>query len=595
MYDGQISSYLEKTIMNHSNNSGFLLYKRLLKRTKIYKTIFILAVVGMIIHAIADTSFAALIKPLLDGSFIEQDKAVISLMPILIILIFILRGIGSFISNYGMAYVGRSIIRDIRKDMFDKIISKSSQSYDESITGRLVSKITFDAEQVAEAATKAITVLIKDGLTIIGLLSLMFYYSFELSIGLILLAPFIGYFLKIMSIKFRSISRDIQKSMGEITNVVEESIIGHRLVKIFEGHNYEKNLFDSVNKNNRERNLKLIFIQSLSIPLMQLVIAIFAASIIYYVMSEDYLEQISIGTFMSYLTAMIMLFAPIKRLSEVNVTLQRGIAASESIFTLLDSKSEPQGNQTYEPVDNITINFTNIDFKYSSSKDFIVKNITLTIKPGETVALVGKSGSGKTTILDLIPRLYEPTSGLINFNDKDITKMDLNFVRKQISYVGQDFTLFNDTIYNNIAYGELNKCSKAEVENATKKANAYSFINLLPDKFNTFVGQNGVLLSGGQRQRIAIARAVLKNSPILLLDEATSALDSESEIIIKESINNLSKNKTTLIIAHRLSTVINADKIVVIDNGQIVEQGNHEELLKKRGAYSVLYQSQFNN
>ena len=398
-----------------------------------------------------------------------------------------------------------------------------------------------------------------------------------------------------MSIKFRSISRDIQKSMGEITNVVEESIIGHRLVKIFEGHKYETNLFDSVNKNNRERNLKLIFIQSLSIPLMQLVIAIFAASIIYFVMSEDYLEQISIGTFMSYLTAMIMLFAPIKRLSEVNVTLQRGIAASESIFTLLDSKSEPQGNQTYEPIDNVTIDFTDINFKYSSSKNFIVKNITLSIKPGETVALVGKSGSGKTTILDLIPRLYEPTSGSIKFNDKDIAKMDLNFIRKQISYVGQDFTLFNDTIYNNIAYGELNKCSKAEVEDAAKKANAYSFIELLQDKFNTFVGQNGVLLSGGQRQRIAIARAVLKNSPILLLDEATSALDSESETIIKESINNLSKNKTTLIIAHRLSTVINADKIVVIDNGQIVEQGNHDELLKKRGAYSVLYHSQFNN
>ena len=323
--------------MNQNKNNGYLLYKRLLKRTKVYKGVFILAVIGMILHALADTSFAALIKPLLDGSFVNQDEDVISLIPALIILIFIFRGIGSFMSNYGMAFVGRSIIRDIRKDMFDKIILKSSESYDESITGRLVSKITFDAEQVAEAATKAITVIIKDGLTIIGLLSLMFYYSVELSIGLVLVAPLIGYFLKIMSIKFRSISRDIQKSMGEITNVVEESIIGHRLIKIFGGHKYETNIFDSVNKNNRERNLKLIFIQSLSIPLMQLVIAIFAASIIYYVISADYLEQISIGTFMSYLTAMIMLFAPIKRLSEVNVILQRGIAASESIFTLLDS------------------------------------------------------------------------------------------------------------------------------------------------------------------------------------------------------------------------------------------------------------------
>ena len=581
--------------MNQNKNHGYLLYKRLLKRTKVYKGVFILAILGMILHALADTSFAALIKPLLDGSFVNQDEDVISLMPTLIILIFIFRGIGSFMSNYGMAFVGRSIIRDIRKDMFDKIILKSSESYDESITGRLVSKITFDAEQVAEAATKAITVIIKDGLTIIGLLSLMFYYSVELSIGLLLVAPIIGYFLKIMSIKFRSISRDIQKSMGEITNVVEESIIGHRLIKIFGGHKYETKIFNNVNQNNRERNLKLIFIQSLSIPLMQLVIAIFAASIIYFVISADYLEQISIGTFMSYLTAMIMLFAPIKRLSEVNVILQRGIAASESIFTLLDSSCESYDNTTYQPVDSLAINFKNINFKYSSSADYILKNITLSIKPGETVALVGKSGSGKTTILDLIPRLYEPSTGTINFNNEDIAKMDLNFIRKQISYVGQDFTLFNDTVYNNIAYGELNENSKNEIENATKKANAFDFINLLPNKFDTYVGQNGVLLSGGQRQRIAIARAILKNSPILLLDEATSALDSESESVIQESINNLSTNKTTLIIAHRLSTVINADKIVVIENGQVIEQGNHRELLNNEGAYSVLYNSQFKN
>ena len=581
--------------MNQNKNNGYLLYKRLLKRTKVYKGVFILAVIGMILHALADTSFAALIKPLLDGSFVNQDEDVISLIPALIILIFIFRGIGSFMSNYGMAYVGRSIIRDIRKDMFDKIILKSSKSYDESITGRLVSKITFDAEQVAEAATKAITVIIKDGLTIIGLLSLMFYYSVELSIGLVLVAPLIGYFLKIMSIKFRSISRDIQKSMGEITNVVEESIIGHRLIKIFGGHKYETNIFDSVNKNNRERNLKLIFIQSLSIPLMQLVIAIFAASIIYYVISADYLEQISIGTFMSYLTAMIMLFAPIKRLSEVNVILQRGIAASESIFTLLDSSCESYDNATYQPVASLAIDFKNINFKYASSADYILKNVTLSIKPGETVALVGKSGSGKTTILDLIPRLYEPSTGTISFNNEDIAKMDLNFIRKQISYVGQDFTLFNDTVYNNIAYGELNESSKNEIENATKQANAFDFINLLPNKFDTYVGQNGVLLSGGQRQRIAIARAILKNSPILLLDEATSALDSESESVIQESINNLSTNKTTLIIAHRLSTVINADKIVVIENGQVIEQGNHRELLNNEGAYSVLYNSQFKN
>ena len=581
--------------MKHNNNNGFELYKRLLSRTKLYKKIFILAVLGMIIHAMADTSFAALIKPLLDGSFIEQDKEFLSIMPILIILIFIFRGLGSFMSNYGMAYVGRSIIRDIRKDMFDKIIKKSSQSYDQSITGKLVSKITFDAEQVAEAATKAITIIIKDGLTIVGLLALMFYYSFYLSIGLILLAPLIGLFLKIMSSKFRSISRDIQKSMGQLTNAVEESIIGHRVIKIFGGQEHETKNFNDVNTNNRSKNLRLIFIQSLSIPLMQLMIALFAAGIIYYVTSANYLDEISVGTFMSYLTAMIMLFAPIKRLSEVNVVLQRGIAASESIFALLDSESEPDNEDNHDIIDEISISFKNINFKYETSKDLVLKNISFHIKPGETVAIVGKSGSGKTSLLDLLPRLYKPLSGSIFFNNQDISKFDLGFLRKQISYVGQDFTLFNDTILNNIAYGELNKFEIIDVEDAAKKANAFNFINSFPNKFNTHVGQNGILLSGGQKQRIAIARAILKNAPILLLDEATSALDSESESLIQESLNKLAANKTTIVIAHRLSTIVNADQIIVVENGEIIEQGTHNDLLNKSGAYFTLFNSQFKN
>ena len=579
--------------MTHNHNNGYKLYKRLLTRTRLYKKIFVVAVVGMIIHAIADTSFAALIKPLLDGSFIEQDKEFLSIMPLLIILIFIFRGLGSFMSNYGMAYVGRSIIRDIRKDMFNKIIKKSSQSYDQSVTGKLVSKVTFDAEQVAEAATKAITITIKDGLTIIGLLSLMFYYSFYLSIGLILIAPIIGYFLKIMSSRFRLISRDIQKSMGQLTNTVEESIIGHRVIKVFGGQEYETKNFNNVNANNRRKNLRLILIQSIGIPLMQLTIALFAAGIIYFVTSANYLNQISVGTFMSYLTAMIMLFAPIKRLSEVNVILQRGIAASESIFTLLDSESEPEHIGNHETINEVAITLKNINFKYATSKNLILKNINLDIRPGETIALVGKSGSGKTSLLDLLPRLYKPSSGQIYFNNNDISNLDLGFIRKQISYVGQDFTLFNDTIINNIAYGELNESKMIDIENATKKANAFNFINSLPDKFNTYVGQNGILLSGGQKQRIAIARAILKNAPILLLDEATSALDSESELIIQESISKLSANKTTLVIAHRLSTVMNADQIIVIDNGEIIESGTHNDLLNKNEAYSILFNSQF--
>ena len=580
--------------MTQTNNNALHLYKRLLKSTGIYKKIFLLAITGMIIHAITDTSFAAIIKPLLDGSFIDKDPSFIQIMPILIILIFVFRGIGSFMSTYGMAYVGRSIIRDIRRDMFDKILLRSSSLYDESVTGKLVSKITFDAEQVAEAATKAVTTVIKDGLTIIGLLSLMFYYSFELSIGLLLIAPLVGFFLKIMSVKFRSLSRDIQRSMGTITNIVEESIIGHRIIKIFGGKDYEKNTFNSANAYNRERNLKLIFVQSISIPLMQLLVAIFLAAIIFFVTSNDYLDQISIGTFMSYLTAMIMMFAPIKRLSEVNVVLQRGIAASESIYDLLDSKSENIDMIDATNIEgSISISFKNVTFKYPSSQSNVLENINLDISKGETVAIVGKSGSGKTTLLDLIPRLYDPDRGDIYFNTSNIKDINLNKIRAYISYVGQDFTLFNDTVYNNIAYGELSSHDVSRVHDAAKFSFASNFINDLPDKFETIVGQNGVLLSGGQRQRIAIARALLKNAPILLLDEATSALDAESEASIQKSLTTLSENKTTLIIAHRLSTVMNADKIIVIENGHVVEQGNHSDLIDKKSVYYALYNSQF--
>ena len=580
--------------MTQTNNNALHLYKRLLKSTGIYKKIFLLAITGMIIHAITDTSFAAIIKPLLDGSFIDKDPSFIQIMPILIILIFVFRGIGSFMSTYGMAYVGRSIIRDIRRDMFDKILLRSSSLYDESVTGKLVSKITFDAEQVAEAATKAVTTVIKDGLTIIGLLSLMFYYSFELSIGLLLIAPLVGFFLKIMSVKFRSLSRDIQRSMGTITNIVEESIIGHRIIKIFGGKSYEENTFNSANAYNRERNLKLVFVQSISIPLMQLLIAIFLAAIIFFVTSNDYLDEISIGTFMSYLTAMIMMFAPIKRLSEVNVVLQRGIAASESIYDLLDSESENIDTNDRTNIEgSISISFKDVTFKYPSSQSNVLENINIDIRKGETVAIVGKSGSGKTTLLDLIPRLYDPNHGNIYFNASNIKDINLNKIRAYISYVGQDFTLFNDTIHNNIAYGELSSHNASKVHDAAEFSYASNFINNLPDKFETIVGQNGVLLSGGQRQRIAIARALLKNAPILLLDEATSALDADSEASIQKSLTTLSENKTTIIIAHRLSTVMNADKIIVIDNGHVVEQGNHNDLIDKKSAYYALYNSQF--
>ena len=580
---------------NTKTNSS--IYMRLLGYTFDHKLIFIISIFAMAMFAVTDTAFAALIKPLLDGSFVAKDPDTIRLFPFVLIGLFLLRSIAGFVSTYGIAWVGRNIIKKIREEMFAKLVHMPTRTYDFASSGELLSKLTYDTEQVAEAATKAITVLIRDGLTVIGLLGLMFYQSFILSIGLFIIGPVIAIFIKIMSVRFRDTSKHIQKSMGYITNVVEELIAGHRVVKIFGGENSEKKSFNHVNNNNKDKHLRLALIQGISIPLVQFIVALFLSVIIFFVTSDEYLEVISVGTFMSFITAMILIFAPIKRLAEINVVLQRGIAASESIFNLLDSKSEtdvkdPKSKNNFNS-HFLNVHFNDINFSYYDDDNLVLKNISFTIPRGSTCAIVGKSGSGKSTLINLLPRFYDITNGSITIDDININSLSLKELRSKIAYVGQDLTLFNDSIKNNIAYGSLENKTMDEIKLAAHSANASEFINKYEKDYETMVGDNGVLLSGGQRQRLAIARAVLKDTPILLLDEATSSLDSESEKLIQDALQELQKNRTTIVIAHRLSTIENADQIIVLDQGVIVEQGKHDTLIENDGIYSKLHNIQF--
>ena len=580
-----------------NSNSQSSLYFRLLKYTFKHKVVFVFSVIAMAMFAITDTAFAALIKPLLDGSFVEKDPDTIRLFPFLLIGLFLLRSISGFISTYGISWVGRNVVKTIRQEMFEKLVHMPTKTYDFASSGELLSKLTYDTEQVAEAATKAITVLVRDGLTVIGLLGLMFYQSFILSVGLFVIGPVIAIFVKVMSVRFRDASKHIQESMGYITNVVEELIVGHRVVKIFGGEQSEKKSFEGVNDNNKERHLKLALIQGISIPLVQFIVALFLSGVIYYVTSDEYLEVISVGTFMSFITAMILIFAPIKRLAEINVVLQRGLAASESVFKLLDSQSEVDKNLAHSNKifsrDFKKINFNKINFSYYDNDSLVLNNINLSVPKGSTCAIVGKSGSGKSTLINLLPRFYDVKNGDISIDNENINLFSLKELRGMIAYVGQDLTLFNDSIRNNIAYGSLEDKSLEEVKLAAKSANASDFIDNFDLGYETFVGDNGVLLSGGQRQRIAIARAILKDAPILLLDEATSSLDSESEKLIQTALDELQRNRTTIVIAHRLSTIEKADQIIVLDSGEIIESGKHSELIFKKGLYAKLHKIQF--
>ena len=569
------------------------LYFRLLTYVKPYWKQFAAGVVAMVVLAASETAVAAMLKPLLDGSFVDKDPAYMFWMPFIMIAIFVVRGLSTFASTMALAWVGNKVVLDLRQQMFTTLLVLPTSFYDNSSTGNIISKITYNVTQVTDAATTAVTVLVKDTLTVIGLLAWMFYLNWQLSLTTLAILPVMMIVVIVTAKRMRRLNLNLQNSMGDMTHVLEESVKGQKIVKIFGGQQYESKRFGSIANWVRRFQMKIKAAASINVILVEGVGAICFAVIIFVGTSQAAQDAITVGGFVSFFTAMGLLLSPIKRLTKLNEVMQKGLAASETIFDLIDESTElDQGaNAVDKPKGHI--NFEKVSLKFADTEQKAIDNISLEIKPGETVALVGPSGSGKTTLLSLIPRFYSPDSGDIFIDDIDISKLKLYNLRQHISYVGQDVVLFNDTIAANIAYG-INPTPSAElIQQAADKAYVTEFVELLPEKLDAEIGENGVRLSGGQRQRIAIARAFLKSAPILILDEATSALDTASENHVQKAIEELESSCTTIVIAHRLSTVENADRIFVLDQGKIIEQGTHRNLLEQNGMYAKLYNTQF--
>ncbi len=572
---------------------GLETYRRLLRYVKPHRLKFGYAILGMFGYAITDTAFAALMKPMLDGSFVEQNQRSIVVVPLLIVFIFVVRGITGFISTYFMAWIGWSVIKQLRSDMFNKYLSLPTTFYDNASSGELISRIMFNSQMVADAASNALTVLVRDTLTALGLLGLMFYQSWQLSLSFLVIGPIIGLIVARVSKQFRAISRSIQGSMGDISHVIQEAVDGSRVIKIFGGQSTEKHQFGLVNERNRAFNMRETMVKAVNVPIVQLLVAVALAVIVYIASSGSAEGRISVGSFMSFITAMIMLFQPLRRLTALNGEIQKGIAAGESLFATLDLDAERDTGVKILQTPIQSVEYRQVNLSYGAEKPAALVNINLTIEAGESVAFVGESGSGKTSLVNLLPRLYEIDNGQVLINGLASDQYSLSSLREQIAYVSQDVMLFNDTIANNIRYGLDVDVDDAALIAACKAAHANEFIQQLPAKYETMVGENGVMLSGGQRQRVVIARAILKNAPILILDEATSALDSESERKVQEGLDALMHDRTTLVVAHRLSTIEKAHRIVVMQKGNIVETGTHTQLLSTDSHYRRLHQLQF--
>tara|TARA_A100001015_G_scaffold81592_1_gene90406 strand:+ start:586 stop:2334 length:1749 start_codon:yes stop_codon:yes gene_type:complete len=575
-----------------NQKNGWAIYKRLVKiALKNNGAPLSIAIFGMIITAISDPALSAIMKPILDGGFIERDQSVINLLPLGLFSIFFIRSIGIFLTIYYMAKVGRSLVYRLREMMFEKILHLPIHFYDKSSSGDLMSRISHNVELLSSVAARSLIILIRDTLTIIGLLIWMFYLSWELTLFFITAAPFIILLVSILNKKFRNLTHDAQNSVGNIIHVAQEVIQGNKIVKIFKGYEKEIGRFQNTNNFNKNSHMKLAFTEGINSAVIMLIVGSSLSGIILLSTFDFILETITVGSFVSFMFAMFMILGPARGLASINARLQQGIAAGENIFDLIDEKSELDNGHIENIDTSKDIIFSDVCFKYESSKSYVLNKIDLTIESGKFIALVGMSGCGKSTLVNLIPRLYNASSGSIKINNTNINDLKMSSLRNNISYVGQDTVLFNDSIKNNVTYGKKN-IHDDKIYDALEKSYSLDFINEMPDGIDTVIGENGVLLSGGQRQRLAIARAFLKDSHILIFDEATSSLDAVSEKFIQKALDSLKKGRTTIVIAHRLSTVENANKIVVMENGNIIEIGTHKDLIVKEGEYHKLYNSQ---
>lgn len=579
--------------MSTTRMTGLSIYKRLVQYAFPYWRYLVLVVIALIISASTQPLFAAIMGPLLDKAILQRDPAVIDWLPFGIMGIFLLRGATMFISSYYMGLVGRLITQNIRNQVFNHVLALPIRYFEQTTSGKLMAHILYYTEQVASAGTRGIASLIQDSATVIGLVGLMFYRSWQLTLGVLLIVPLIALIVMYATKRLRRISHAVQDSMGEVTQITHETLNGYKVIRLFNGEAFESERFAKANERNMQLQMKRMVTELLSTPLVQFLVATALAAIVFLATRESTLETLSPGTFMSFVMAMILILAPIRNLTQLGAQLQTAIAAGESLFKLMDTPTEPDtGTQTLEHCKGKVV-FNNVSFTYPETEKVVLNNISFTVEAGQKIALVGRSGSGKTTLVNLIPRFYPEYSGEIAIDGIALKDLQLDNLRRQIAYVGQDIVLFNDTARNNIAYGAMRSASDEEVWAAAEAAYAADFIKQLPKGLDTIIGDNGVLLSGGQRQRLSIARAILANAPILILDEATSALDTESERHIQAALERLLTNRTTFMIAHRLSTIEKADTILVMQDGNIIEQGTHNELLALQGMYSRLHSLQF--
>lgn len=568
-------------------------FRRLLTYLKPYRAGFVLAIIGMVGYASVDVFFLSQFDQFIDRGITERDASYLAMAPLVVIVLFILRGIFHFIASYCLNWSGTHIVKDLRQQLFNKMMALPVSYHDKHSTGELISRITYDAEQIKQASSKALVVLVHEGAFVIGLLALMFYNSWQLSAIFLIIAPIIALIVSQVSKRFRQISNSMQGAMGTVTSSAEQMLNGHKVILSFGGKTLESGRFEQVNNTNRQLDVKLEATRALSVSVIQLIASFALAFVIYLASFPEMLDELTPGMFTEIITSMMLLLKPLKQLTTVNSDFQRGMAAASTVFGVLDEAEELDHGQHHLQQVRGEISVRHLTFSYPGHDKVVLQDVNFDVAAGQTVALVGRSGSGKTTISNLLPRFYEIEQGDILIDGHNIKDCTLSSLRQQIAIVSQQVVLFNDTIANNIAYGFQGELTPERLLEVAEKAHVMEFASQMPEGLDTQIGENGVTLSGGQRQRIAIARALLRQSPILILDEATSALDTESERKIQSALDELFKNRTNLVIAHRLSTIENADMILVMDQGQIVERGNHASLLAQQGYYATLYKMQF--
>ena len=569
-------------------------YTRLLAYVKPYWGAFVLGLLGSAVFSGVDAYFSRLMKPMIDVGFVERNHAFLVKLPFIILGLFLLRGAANFVAKYFITMVGRDVVRNLRNQMFVHLIRLPAAFYDMSTSGQLLTKIIYNVDQVASACTNAVTTAVQSLALIIGLFIVMCTINWRLTLLYLLIAPFVALLIRYTGRRMRRLSGNVQNHLADVTHISEETIEGYKVVKIFGGERYESNKFAECNQQNRNQAVKVVATQALSTMTVLFIGALALALTVFLVTTTSaHTFGLSAGGFVAMVFAMMTMFKPLQDFSSVNNMIQQGIAGAQSVFELLDNPVEPDHGTQVLPRVQGKIEYRNVVFQYASQQRPALDGISFTVQPGQMIALVGRSGGGKSTLAGLLPRFYDATSGQILIDEHDIHDVKLSSLRDNIAIVTQQVTLFNDTLASNIAYGQLDKVSRQDIIAAAKAAYADEFIDELPNGYDTIVGENGVLLSGGQRQRIAIARAILKNSPILVLDEATSALDTDSERKIQSALDNLMQGRTTLVIAHRLSTIEHANVIMVLDHGKIIESGDHATLLAQSGAYAELYKKQF--